>query len=74
MGLFYRIPNAGRWTKSAMDCYMRGCICKGCPIYEIYCKSGGWIYRMKTAVLELVTKFGVPEELKKSEMENLLNE
>lgn len=24
-----------RWTKSAIDCYMRGCVCQGCPIYEL---------------------------------------
>ena len=46
-----------RWTQSAIDCYERCCICNGCPMYELIGKQ----CRMKTSVLELVRKFGVPE-------------
>lgn len=47
-----------RWTQSARDCYFRGCICSGCPIYEILETK----CRMKQTVLELVRKFGKPEK------------
>lgn len=63
-----------RWTKSAMDCYIRGCVCEGCPINENYCKTDGWICKMKTAVLATVQKFGIPENLVKSDNENFLKE
>jgi len=63
-----------RWTKSALECYMRGCICNGCPIYETYCRLGGWTCQMKTAVLALVVKFGIPKELRKSKKDNLLDD
>ncbi len=65
----YRIR---RWTKSAMECYLRGCICEGCPIYENYCKLGGWTCQMKAAVLATVQKFGIPQNLIKTDKENLL--
>lgn len=45
------------WTPSAIDCYERGCICNGCPMYELIGKK----CRMKSSVLELVRKFRVPE-------------
>lgn len=63
-----------RWTRSAMECYMRGCICEGCPINETYCKTGGWTCQMKTAVLATVEKLGIPNYLIKNNKENFLNE
>lgn len=47
-----------RWTESAIDCYERGCICKGClmtRILETRCL-------MKTTVIALVRKFGKPKK------------
>lgn len=61
-----------RWTKSAMECYMRGCKREGCPINENYCKRGGWTCKMKTAVLATVRKLGLPQELVKKNKENFL--
>ena len=55
-----------------MECYLRGCICEGCPIYENYCKLGGWTCQMKAAVLATVQKFGIPQNLIKTDKENLL--
>lgn len=52
-----------RWNETAKDCYMRGCICKGCPIYELYFKNSIKKCQMKGAVVELVRKFGIPEDL-----------
>ena len=46
------------WTPSAVDCYERGCICEGCPIFliiETECV-------MKITVLELVKTLGKPPE------------
>lgn len=54
-----------RWTLSAIDCYKRGCICEGCFIYEKYSKPGKWNCYMKSAVIELVRKFGKPENVEK---------
>jgi hypothetical protein len=45
-----------QWTQTAKECYDRGCVCKECPIkdlIETHCF-------MKTAVIELVRKFGKP--------------
>lgn len=49
-----------RWTVSAMECYYRGCVCRGC----IYKSIMDTPCRMKTAVIELVKKFGRPPEIK----------
>lgn len=47
-----------RWTKSAIDCYYIGCNCSKCFIFEII----GARCQMKSAVLQLVRKFGKPEK------------
>lgn len=49
-----------RWTQSAIDCYQRGCICEGCPIYELIFKNRGYKCQMKAAVIESVRIFGAP--------------
>lgn len=46
-----------RWTSTAIDCYKRGCVCAGCPMKELI-KSQKCM--MKSSVLELVRKFGIP--------------
>lgn len=48
-----------RWTPSAIECYNRGCICSGCPMKDLI-KSQKC--QMKTSVLELVRKLGVPNK------------
>ena len=53
-------PKLRRWTKSAIDCYNRGCVCKGCEYQKILsCHC-----RMKLTVLELVRLLGKPENIK----------
>ena len=48
-----------KWTPSAVECYQRGCICSNCPIQE-FIKSQKC--QMKSAVIELVKKFGIPQK------------
>lgn len=47
-----------RWSKSAIECYDRGCKCKGCN-YEHYFLSQQKC-QMKYTVLELVRELGAP--------------
>lgn len=44
------------WTPSAVACYERGCVCRGCPIYQIINEQ----CRMKQAVLGLGEQYGKP--------------
>lgn len=53
----FRDASLRRWTPSAKDCYFRGCVCSGCPIFEII----GNQCKMKRTVLNLVRKLGKPE-------------
>ena len=48
-----------RWTPAAIDCYLRGCRCKGC-FYENYFSKDKC--QMKYTVLELVRQLGVPNK------------
>lgn len=57
-----------RWTKEAKNCYMRGCICEGCPIYELYFKGTKQKCKMKLAVIETVRKFGITDDMKKKDI------
>lgn len=66
--------NIRRWTRSAMECYIRGCNCNGCPINELYCKLNGWTCEMKAAVLATVQKLGITEDLVKTDSENFIKE
>lgn len=50
--------NLLRWTRQAVECYERGCVCEGCSIKkETSIKN----CKMKACVLELAKKFGKPE-------------
>ena len=49
---------ARAWTQTAKECYLRGCVCQGCPLNEVMETP----CRMKMAVFELVRKFGAPPE------------
>lgn len=46
------------WTESAIDCYNRGCNCKGCLLNDVL--ESGCV--MKRTVSELVKKLGKPKE------------
>lgn len=52
-----------RWTKSAIDCYMRGCRCNNCLMNKLESKC-----RMKTTVIELVKILGAPKLKEKREI------
>lgn len=52
-----------RWSDTAKECYKRGCICNGCSIYESFFKTNKRKCLMKNAVLEMVRKFGITEDL-----------
>lgn len=62
------------WTQGAIDCYQRGCNCQGCDLPH---PEGGC--NMKSAVLDLVKKYGSPEAYiyaqnkKRREEEELIN-
>lgn len=49
--------NLNRWTKSAIECYNRGCSCRGCLVKNIMLSE----CKMKKTVLKLVQKFGAPK-------------
>lgn len=53
------MTNFKRWTPAAIDCYTRGCKCKGCFYEDYFTKSK---CQMKYTVLELVKKLGVPKK------------
>ena len=57
-----------RWTQTAKECYMRGCICKGCPVYELIFKDQSIKCKMKTAVIEMVRKLGITEDMKRNDL------
>lgn len=44
------------WTRTAIECYERGCVCHKCPVQNILSQK----CKMKVSVLELVKKFGKP--------------
>lgn len=53
---FIKTPELRRWTKAAVYCYERGCLCRDCfykNIMESECQ-------MKDTVLALYRKFGKP--------------
>ena len=50
------------WTRSAIDCYEIGCCCSKCFLYETYFKNGVHKCMMKNTVIELVRKFGAPQD------------
>ena len=52
--------NLKRWTPAAKQCYLRGCVCKGC-FYDNFFTDSRDKCRMKSSVMELVRKFGAPQ-------------
>lgn len=53
------MPTYYRWTRSAIECYLRGCNCEGC-IYKKFFDNSTFKCQMKAAVIQLVTQFGAP--------------
>ena len=74
MANIYNSKSVRRWTQTAMECYKRGCVCSGCSIYEQIFGPEGRKCQMKGAVLESVRKLGIPEELIKTQEQNIKEE
>ena len=62
MSILFRQPegNIRRWSKTAIDCYNRHCVCEGCE-YQKYFSDKYQICQMKSAVLALVRTVGIPK-------------
>jgi len=63
-----------RWTRGAVECYNRSCICEGCPVKDILSSE----CQMKYAVISLVRTQGLPPknrniENKRQENQKLLD-
>ena len=58
------------WTSTAKECYKSGCRCSKCLIPDLREEKSKC--QMKAVVLELVKKFGVPEECKISDTKTLI--
>lgn len=59
---------AAAWTEGSIYCYKRGCNCQGCYMKDLI---ESMPCRMKSAVLELVRKFGKPNETKDSDLREI---
>jgi len=57
-----RVASVRRWTKAAVDCYKRGCICKNCFFHETYFKHYRSGCFMKFTVIELVRVLERPKD------------
>ena len=57
-----------RWNTTAKECYKRGCVCSGCPIYESFFKFKNKKCLMKSAVLEMVRIFGITNDLRRNDI------
>lgn len=54
-----KIGSVPRWTRSAIDCYERHCVCIGCPMKDLIKSSK---CQMKASVMELVRLYGIPKK------------
>lgn len=56
-------PSPQRWTDTAIMCYERRCVCKGCALKEVF-KDNAYYKEcyMKNSVLALFAKLGKPSE------------
>ncbi len=55
-----RVASVRRWTKAAVDCYERGCVCSNC-YYSTFFSGSPQRCQMKATVLELVRVIGLPQ-------------
>ena len=66
MSVFGDIPQYKRWTDTAIECYLRGCICEGCLMKYFFDNAAEEKYKpkcqMKRAVIQLVKNYGSPSE------------
>ena len=53
--------NIRTWNETAKDCYMSGCDCANCFIYETFFKGTDEFCQMKYYVDKLLKKLGKPE-------------
>lgn len=53
------------WTTSAIECYKRGGVCRGC-YYNEYFFAGRFKCQMKSAVISLVQNVGLPPQTESS--------
>lgn len=54
---FYGQELYKKWTRQAVECYKRNCRCEGCILNSLESRC-----TMKKAVIELVKKFGIPND------------
>lgn len=77
-----KYPVITKWSESAVECYKRGCNCKGCFYEDFFSKpkysenEQKQKCQMKATVLELVKVLGVPDGVKeitviKDEIKNI---
>ena len=50
-----------KWTQSAIDCYMIGCMCSKCFLYKVIFSNQNGKCKMRDTVIELVRNVGLPE-------------
>lgn len=55
-----------KWTFTAIQCYKRGCNCKGCYISETYSSLSSHC-SMKYCVRKLIRKYGLPDNVQLNE-------
>ena len=57
-----RVASVRRWTKAAIDCYQKGCVCSNC-YYKDFFNGSPQKCQMKATVLELVRVLGIPQNI-----------
>ncbi|HSA06624.1 MAG TPA: hypothetical protein P5556_05560 [Candidatus Gastranaerophilales bacterium] len=57
-----KVASVRRWTKAAIDCYQRGCVCESC-FYSEFFQNSPQRCQMKATVLELVRVLGIPQNV-----------
>ena len=57
-------PQYYHWTTSAIQCYMRGCVCDGC-FYQNFFSDKNHKCQMKIAIMSLIRNNGLPKFLKR---------
>lgn len=58
-----------KWTIGAIQCYKRNCRCKGCFIHDTYRDTLYYMCAMKYCVRLLIKKYGVPDDIELSNIQ-----